>query len=528
MPLDPETAVGVVAAWAVGSGGTVFSQLPRASAPPSGWPGDEVFFVDASAATARAAGGEASLVKLAVLHRRPGSGGWERLYAPVVPGAKAPPVLYAPGGERVRQALVYVVELASLLALAKAPSIEGEPLGDRRILVRHGPLVQQLAHYYSPVYDVELATAEAALRYAGLDSATASQLVSRSMPRGSPGSVNLGFLMGLLLDSIAWEARSSNGKLLFAGVVEDTSRSRVLVADLLAEATLAVAHHYRPQTPHDLGSALAGMVNSWVAGYPGRHGFSLSSCLCGASPPSPSPATAAGEYVAPLESELRTRFNTGLLQAQALPGPSVVAAALASSGALPDMADSELLYNLVYLEDCSALGGSPCCCTAPRSRGAAAEWAHLSLGQRRSRIPTVTSLSQLADAPRLVRYTYMLVEKPPGCLDLIQLAKRLGVSVSVCDLTDFIHVPPAIRVEWMAPVDSATLERLLHALLWASKLVAYAYPSQLLVVDQASRVTFAEYRGLELLAEELAKRRQPYRGFLRGWRSRRPLAWPTP
>ena len=485
-----------------------------------------MFFVDASAATASAAGGEASLVKLAVLHRRPG-GGWERLYAPLVRGAGAPPVLYIPGGERVRQAVVYVVELAALLALARAGSVEGQRLGERRVLIRHGPLVQQLAHYYSRVYDVEEEVAEAALRYAGLGPGETSRLIRMSKPRDTRGVVNLGFLASALLAEIARAAGESRGRLLFAGVVENTSRSRVLVTDILAEATLEAAKIYRPMTPSDLGHALAGLVNLWAAGYGGRHNHSLQECLCGAAAPSPSPDTVAAEYVAPLQAELQSRLGASLLQGQ-LPSVEDAAAALSSSGAAPDLTDSELLYNLLYLEPCRLLGGSPCIYTWPRSRAQVSVWAALSLRQRSNRLPAGIApdkLEALTAAPRRVSYTYMLVDEPPGCSSLLQRARALGMSV--CSLTDLVHVSPAIRVEWMNPVDESMLWGLLRVLREASRLVLYAYPPQLLVVDRASRVSWAEYRSLEILAEELARRRQPYRGFLRGWEARATLAWQT-
>ncbi len=529
MPLDPEIAIYIISAAAAEWSLRVFVPLvggPRGPISPA-WPGDEVFFVDASAATARTAGGEASLVKLAVLHRRP-QAAWERLYAPLVGGSGAPPVLYVPGGERIRQAIVYVVELASLLALARSQSLAGEPLGPQRVLIRHGPLVQQLAHYYSTAYDVEQGVAEVALRYAGLDTSLASRLVLRSRPRGASDRVNLGFLMGLLLDQIREETKNSGGSLLFAGVVEDTSRSRVLVADLLAEATLEAAQRYQPSTTRDMGSGVSSLVNGWAASYRRRRGHSLSECLCDQSSwPSADPMTLAREFISPLQSELVSRFDTGIIQVSTLPPASMAAAALASSGALPDLTDSELLYNLVYFEDCQTLGGPPCLYTAPRSRAAVAEWARVSLGQRkRERLPTGVNEAMLADAPRSVKYSYMLVEKPPDCLELLQKAQKLS-GLSACELAGLIDVPPAIRVEWMEPADQAMRDRLLEALRQAARLVVYGYPPQLLVVDRASRVTLSEYLSLEVLVHELARRRQPYRGFLRGWEARDALVWPA-
>ncbi len=531
MPLEPEAALGLVAGLATGACSScsqlrVFTPRLGAAAWPPSWPGDEVFFVDASAVTARTAGGEASLVKLAILHRRP-SGLWERLYAPAVAGSKAPPVLYVPRGERVRQALVYVVELASLLALARIQSISGAGLGARRVLVRHGPLVQQLAHYYSAAYDVREEEAKAALRYAGLDMSTTLVLVNDSRVTQPLGHVNLGLLASLLLEEIAREAQRSKGNLLFAGVVENTGRSRVLAADLLADATIELTRAYKPQTPQDLASAIAATINQWYASYNQRRGVSLQNCLCGAQGATAfqnlSASHVASEYAAPLQSELQTRFNTSLLGGSTAPSDKV-AAALSSSNALPDITDSELLYNLVYLEDCSPLGGPPCSYTEPRSRAPVAVWAELSLQQKKNRMPQTLQTTRITAPPRRVHYTYMLVETPPDCIQLMQRGNQLGLG-SPCELANLVTVPPAIRVEWMTPASNTMLSQLLTALREASRLVLYGYPPQLLVVDKASRVTWSEYTSLEILAEELAKRRQPYRSFLRGWETRTAIAW---
>lgn len=75
MPLEPEAALGLVAGLATGACSScsqlrVFTPRLGAAAWPPSWPGDEVFFVDASVVTARTAGGEASLVKLASAGKR--------------------------------------------------------------------------------------------------------------------------------------------------------------------------------------------------------------------------------------------------------------------------------------------------------------------------------------------------------------------------------------------------------------------------------------------------------------------------
>lgn len=507
--LEPEVLIALAAALDAGAGlpaRPVFSSEASWTRLPGGWPGD-VFFVDASAATARAPGGEASLVKLAVLHRH---GAGEGLYAPSVPGA--PPVLYVPeAGERVRQALVYVVELAQLLSLAHLESVGGREVGGERILVRHGPLVQQLSHYMAPVYAVEEDVAEAALLYAGLGQPLVSRLLRGSRLCGSPGRVSLGLLALRLLEEMARVAEEHRGRVVFAGVVEDTSRSRLLAASLLAEALQALVAGAAPVTVQQLGHLLVSTLSRWVAA--ADYG-----CLAAVgwwpSLSRLSPEAVTRELLAPLNSELQIRFSGGL-GAGAVPRLSVLEAAASSSGSMPDITDSELLYSLVYLEAPSCRRG-PCAYTRPRSRAAAAEWAARSLQQRSDMLGCHPGLG--VEPARRVLYSYLLPEAPPGCRSLASAASRLGISVA--DAASLVQVPPAVRVEWMTPVEPRLLSGLLSSLYWASRLVAYGYPPQLLVVDKASRVTWWEVASLEQLAEELGRRRQPYRGFLRGWQRR--------
>ncbi len=517
--IDPWIMVALVASEAEAGRVKVFTRRWPRLLPAEGWPGGDLFFVDASAVTARRQGGEASLVKLAVLHRR--AGGWERLLAPRIADG-APPVLYLGGGERLRQAMVYVVELASLLALSRAERLGGARLEGPRILVRHGPLLQQLSHYFSPVYDVDWDTGYAALRYAGLPAPEAASLLNESRAGGA--RINLGLLALRLLGGMAREAGARNTRrsgegLLFAGIVEDTSRSRVLVASLLAEIMVSRAlgaggGGSRIDTDC-LAERLLSRALDWSSSYGGVHGVDLSGCLCGDNPlASVAADDVARELVAPILEELRIRFRASLVGAEPLCPPlSLVEAAAASSGAVPDITDSELLYNLVYLGLDPGAGF-----TAPRSRSAVAEWAAVSLESKRERLRPAEEPGELAWPARRVLYTYMLPDSPPSCRSLAAKARALGLQA--CSLSRLVTVAPAVRVEWLTPVDPGLLEGLLSAVYWASKLVLYKYPPQLLVVDAASRVTWSEYAGLERLAEEIARRRRPYSSFLRGWASR--------
>ncbi|BES81670.1 hypothetical protein PABY_12370 [Pyrodictium abyssi] len=371
------------------------------------------------------------------------------------------------------------------------------------------------------MFDVDRLIVEAVLGYAGLGPGEARELVDEGVLCDASGRVNLGLLLLSVLERLVELGRG--GGFSPAGVVEDVSRSRVLVSGLLAELIWSAL-------PRGGGLTLVekwalGLFELAQAGWLGfleelrSAGVEPQDCFCGEDP---EPVLEGlGEWrqlVSAVHRELSTRFAVVSPQ-----GPGVLEAAVYSSGAVPDYGDSELVYGLAYTRP---WGSGAWVVTAPRPRRGLGPWLARSLEEPRHR--RLVSCRSLEDLQRRVerivgsvRYVYLvpaLPGEPPSCLELARRVRGLRP----CDAAGLVSLPPAVRLEY---VEGMRGWRELLAFLYYSSLVTlYGYPSQLLVVDKASRLHADEAAIVSELLEAMSKRLQPYTSFIRGWESRSALA----
>lgn len=456
---------------------------------------------------------DAYLVKLAVLariHSRRG-GVEERVYHPVpVTGQGVlPPLFLGRGGERVRQAAVYIVELAAMLAAILEPSMVFWEKPSRILLVRHGPLLQMISHYVSKPYHVGEDEARRLLGYAGLEKSVIDELVEGARSCSSGGRVVLGLLALIILSRLVGEARRRG--IGVAGMVEDVSRSHMLHAAMLARviADLAARSGGAATLASMAGRAVERCRDYYNA--PGNR-RALDDCLC----PTTSPSQLLGSrsewdsLLAGLESVLQQRFRVGLRDA----GIEEIEASLGWGGPLPSVSDPELLYTLYYLYD-----GDRYPATAPLAHAARLKILsyYLSTASPLSCHRGSEALHEALRALRTIRYQYIAPVEPPTCKELFSLAARLP-GIRPCTLAGLQVVPPAIRLEY---VEGTGLEEEARALaLYPARILLYGYPSQLLVVDAYSRISPAELAGFREVAERLVERMQPYTVFIRGWEAR--------
>jgi len=461
-----------------------------------------VVFVDAGSRAVRRGAGEASVVKLSVVMREAGS--WRVLH-PAVPGGRRLPFLVVDVGGPAREGLVYLVELASLLSWLDA-GVEAA--------VKHGPL-QQVYFYLNRRFDVPRRVVEAGLRYAGLGDGAVGEVLEGSELCGGRGVHNLGLAMLAVLSRLREHAGRGAA---VAGVVEDVSRSRVLLLSLVEEA---VAGAWRRAGGGPLASAaeVGGLLYGAAvealeeaaarAGYGGVDGF-LGDCICGAT--GPADRGVFEGFVAALAGELRryTQMDPGSAPRGLL--------GLAASRLLQGVGDAPLLSWLYYL---GAGGGAAA--TVPRAGYVAFQAAVEELERRRRELVACRGgVEGLAGPLEAVRSFYLAPDPPPSCGELRGLS---GGAAPPCMVARALRVPVPFRVEALAPGPGAWPPRgplgdVVGLLYWSARLAAYKYPAPLLLADRFSRVGPGEAEAAGLLAELLSRRRVPYSMVLHGWETR--------
>jgi len=444
-------------------------------------------FVDAGSVGASVAGGDAFVVKLA--HVVVG-GSFDVLHP--VEGSSGVPYLVVGGGESLRRGLTYLVEVASLLSALD---------GGASYAVRHGPLVQA-SYYLRRGYDVQDDTPlRAALGYAGLDPGLVGEVVYESRLCGG-GGYNVGLAILSVAERLA--SRASRGAVV-AGVVEDTSRSRLLAVDVVWEAARDAMGGGVEGDYLDLGGRLFDAARRGYRELEELHGGLLSEeCFCGDLEP---PTSAAG-YDSLAQAVLAAARREGRLEAALLEIPRHLAG----------VGDVDLIYWASY-----TVGSTEY--TRPRKRLGAREAVVEELKSRRAELASCRGDPEdLARPLDSVGYTYMLPERPPTCRGLSGLAGATGLRA--CELARLVKLPPPVRVEYMETPSEAELLGLLAYLHASAELTLYKYPAPLLVADRYSRVTRAEAAAAERLAEAIASRRLPFYTWLRGWARRLELAWP--
>ncbi len=469
-------------------------------------PSERMVLVDAGSRSVRGGGGEASIVKLAVLEY---SAGMVRVLHPAVPPYGYPFMVFE-GGDNVRRGLTYLVELASLLAQA-----------DRGVVyaVRHGPL-QQVHYYLRSGYDVDRRLLQAALHYAGLDANTVNNVLLDSELCGHAGLYNVGLailsIVRMLLD------RARNG-VVVAGVVENVSRSRALLGSLVRDV-VAEAYAGGSGGSASLGRLLMNLANEFY-----EQIYSSFSGLVGCGDPLScmelmnkrcfcvnvkgrlvSSSANFDNFVYELTARLRLHSSKPLNR---IPEGRV---ALEASSLLSEHSDPMLLFWLYYL----GLGGGSVF-TKARPRLAAYEATVDALEARSRDLLGCRSgdARGLADPLRSVYFLYMAPEPPPSCLGL---ERSLGSLASACELAQVIRVAVPTRVELLLPQGSpgSREEELLAFLYWSARLAAYKYPAPLLLVDKFSRVAPDEMAAAEMLAALVSRIRVPYSALLHNWETR--------
>ncbi|MEB2835827.1 MAG: hypothetical protein GSR80_000035 [Desulfurococcales archaeon] len=482
-----------------------------------------VVYVDASS-RGEPSGLNAYLVKLAILTRLHTPGGVaERILHPLPTaegGGELPPLLMGRGSENTKQAVVYAVELASLLAVAEAPEAYfGASPPRRLLLVRHGPILQMLSQYLSKPYIIDADDAVNALVYAGLERGRALEILEYTHPceasdlgyRQNRNKSVLGLLIIRLLEDLVDKARERGYGL--AGVVEDTSRSRSLVAAALASLLRA--------RPPARGKTHRDWAKNWAESLRGAAEAvsteKMGDCLC-------LERELLGDLLAShkeWEEVLRavkevavTRFTINSIEELLIGGhEGELEASIIWSGVMPDMTDSELLYTLHYLTARKPPFDYPA--TRELSHSGRLAITRYYLEQKGLvRCGTAEWLERALGKLEAMRYRYLAPSDPPKCDDLA--GSRLGLRP--CELAELQTVPPAIRLEYLEGMEM--LEEAVALTVYPARLVLYGYPPQLLVVDHYSRIKPSEAMAFHAIAGELARRLQPYGYFIRSWERR--------
>lgn len=192
-------------------------------------------YLDAGSRSSPEARRSVFAVKLAVVHRvSVGGVVEERVVHPLLrgEGGAGLPLLVGRGGDRARQAITYIVELGAVYSLLRGGCV---------LVLKHGPLAQQLQQYLRPSYDLDADVLHSALVYSGVERDEADAIVDAARVEG--GMVNAGVAILELLSRIARLA-ASDGSVAVAGVTEDVTGSRVLASRLLAEAARAALDAY--------------------------------------------------------------------------------------------------------------------------------------------------------------------------------------------------------------------------------------------------------------------------------------------
>ncbi len=455
------------------------------------------YFIDVGARGYRGTRGgvEGFVLKAAVLERCwAGDRVRERILYPLI-GSGGYSFLPVVGGERQRQASLYLAELGIMLSIALGEQPPGSP-GGRRLVVRHGALLQQFGTYFNRVFDMPCRSVEAVLRYSGLPLEVVYSVRDESIVRrgGHGEACNPGLAAVALLSRLGRVDGAT-----IAAVSEDLSRSRQLSTYTL----LGVMESY-PRGLH--ADALI------------KRAISRAGC---AEDLVEEPGRTAHDMAALLESMLASLFSSSrppweVLEEEASKqgrGDLVLAIyrgqALERLGVKSDV-DVMMLYR--YLFGPEELAGTP-----PLSKKTLVEPpAVASYGSNRledaTGIPAERSLSGLPE----VMFTYIFTDRIPSCQTLARHAERMGMTPR--ELAELVQVRHPIRLEYIPGGDSVDLARHIYT---QSQATHFGVPSPLIVVDQRSRVNEWEAAALASLLESLGRRIVPYSTFIRDFATRR-------
>ncbi|MEB3764815.1 MAG: hypothetical protein GSR77_01415 [Desulfurococcales archaeon] len=472
-------------------------------------------YIDTGSRSARSTSGveEGFILKTSVLLRY-----WsgeileERILYPYSRGS--PPFLLVRGDDRKRQASLYVAELAMILSmLQETPPLEAE-IDGRRLIVRHGSLLQILGTYFNPIFDLERESAEAVLLYTGLDPRTTIELIrSATVKRGATEKVNPGLLAAAILGQIKREARKGNHTVI--GLTEDVSRGRHLLAKVLAESikasvvTIGVANTQRRQfnpgilleeAVRDVRHCLEDLGISSLPHFMGDAHTYLRQVI---------DRSIESREDADLEDIINDLEVEDLIE-------RIYERQILNHFNLASDSHFILLYNYFY----GGTGNGELEASSTVELDKSWLYSRRFLKSYNNRLkdaePSIT-IYELLDYTSGVKLRYLLTQAIPDCNEIRENAERLGIDRRL--LAELIRVIPPIRVEYFS--ETTDISEVLDHIVSQAMVTSYGVPPQLLVVDSRSRINEWEYGALAGLLESLSRRATPYSTFIRDFSVRR-------
>ena len=447
------------------------------------------------------------IIKLSILTRAPRDG-WveERVYYPYTPlrsevGEEPLPYFVAPGidSPKKRQALSYLIEVASLLAIAKNPSLVfGDDKVKKLYLVRHGPLLQLLILYISKVYSVKVDIIKGALSYAGLDEDSIEKIIGDVEEEDE---LTIGEVILKILNEMA---KISSKNTVFAGVVENVSESRVLLARTWAKVAKELINKSESSCTADVRDLCYEDVAEKLYDEVSLNKDVFRKCLC----LDLSEIGKAGFIVSwsHFLKVLRERYLDmfGTHMGNYVGEDEIEMIILKDKLSSVNITDEDVFYSLYFISNEEK---KPV--TKP-------------LGGMARAMLFGLDLQSSSIVRRKLKYRYF-APLPPDLPLKCKALEALNLSVEPCKLSgELIKVPAPIRVEYLTTEDN-DIPELLSLLYYSSLTVLYSFPPQLLLVDKFSRVSVSDMLTVTPLLQEMAKRVRPFKIFIHEWSNRKEL-----
>lgn len=416
------------------------------------------------------------------------------------------PYFISEGGSQLRQALTYIIELASALHYVLEEDV--------KIVFKHGPLIQQIQQYLREPYDIPERIAFASLRYAGLSD---MRLIKDILAEACVGrkSVNAGLLAASIIHRIFKEARKRN--IGVYGIVENTSMSSILTISIASEL---IYRAYSKQSGTDKASIdeVARLLSGQTAEGSAHMGdITMARCI---GEKLDIPSRYAYLYWRNIIESVTNRAKRLGCKLEDL---VCTETSIYHEARLLDMNDISLVALRNYLIGEVAI-------TRPRPRSSVKLLYEITLNQRHGQ----DSINQLSDHIKTIPtpcYTYVLPGPPPSCSTIrekLRASKQQVLNIlNEHNVAKLYRVSPPIRVETIVKSKNEcyALPRnlgLASALIQASATITiYGFPPQFLLVDKFSRIDIYEAHIIEELARKDMERLQPYTALLRYWITRR-------
>ena len=408
--------------------------------------------------------------------------------------------------ERVRQAARYLLELGrvyTLLSKAHIPTI----------IFKHGPLVELISIYLNPAFNAERSVYRRVLLHAGIDEGEADAILDAA---GSGNSVNPGIIALNLLERIA-ELQSRDRKLIAVGVVEDTSVSRHLVAQLVYESLLAASKileaENKPTETHGLIEVLLDSAKRGETILDAT--LDAGKCL-GETDEYSDLRGAVQELILSIYNRLLAH-GEGFASVFVRDGRWKLAAAVYQEAGRLEFYDSDVILLVDFLA-----GGVV---TSVISNSSIFGLVRLAAKQRLREHRLIEHVERIL--ARLVHvYVYATPAMLPTCYELEAFVRNLGADVEPWVAAQLVRAPLPLRIDTVSLANDKGVyirdvsDRLVAAAALAqlaSTLTVYKLIPGLIEADVRSRVRLNESLILAELARQLAGRLQPYGIVLRHW-----------